>query len=51
MLKGDVHGAFRHLRQNTGEVCWMDALVPDQTAGVTDLSAPLAGQARQRSTG
>ncbi|KAG2952318.1 hypothetical protein PC110_g3833 [Phytophthora cactorum] len=40
MLKGDVHGAFRHLRHHAADVRWMGGPLPDRSAGVIDLSAP-----------
>lgn len=40
MLKGDVNGAFRHLRQHADDVGWMCGLLPDRCTGVIDLSAP-----------
>ncbi|KAG3250217.1 hypothetical protein PI124_g5145 [Phytophthora idaei] len=40
MLKGDVHGAFRHLRRHAADVRWMGGLLPNRSAGVIDLSVP-----------
>lgn len=40
LLKGDVQGAFRHLRQHVFEVHWMGGRLPRLKAGVVDLLAP-----------
>ena len=40
MLKGDVSGAFRHLRHHACDVHWMGGCVPKRKSGVIDLSAP-----------
>lgn len=40
LLKVDVHGAFRHLRQHADDVQWMGGVLPDRSAGVIDLAAP-----------
>ncbi|POM60523.1 hypothetical protein PHPALM_30621 [Phytophthora palmivora] len=40
LLKGDVNGAFRHLRQHANDVEWMCGLLPQRYARVVNLSAP-----------
>ena len=40
IMKGDVKGAFRHLRIHANHVQWMGAQLPNQDVVVLDLSAP-----------